>query len=161
MNDSIINFNEDKQDQIDRYLKGEMSEQECSIFEQTLIDDKILNDQFVYSKLVKEVISSRSAKLAKISQWENLALQNNSVSSLNTMRAHRLWPYRWVASILLVFSLGIFGINYLLDVLYNVDDVNQSEPTYNKNIATQDNSQSDSIVIDSLTVTPDSIIYKK
>lgn len=161
MNDSIINFNEDKQDQIDRYLKGEMSEQECSIFEQTLIDDKILNDQFVYSKLVKEVISSRSAKLAKISQWENLALQNNSVSLLNTMRAHRLWPYRWVASILLVFSLGIFGINYLLDVLYNVDDVNQSEPTYNKNIAPQDNSQSDSIVIDSLTVTPDSIIYKK
>ena len=48
MNDSIINFNEDKQDQIDRYLKGEMSEQECSIFEQTLIDDKILDDQFVY-----------------------------------------------------------------------------------------------------------------
>ena len=116
MNDSIINFNEDKQDQIDRYLKGEMSEQECSIFEQTLIDDKILNDQFVYSKLVKEVISSRSAKLEKISQWENLALQNNSVSLLDTMRAHRLWPYRWVASILLVFSLGIFGINYLLDV---------------------------------------------
>ena len=138
-----------------------MSEQECSIFEQTLIDDKILNDQFVYSKLVKEVISSRSAKLEKISQWENLALQNNSVSLLDTMRAHRLWPYRWVASILLVFSLGIFGINYLLDVLYNVDDVNQSEPTYNKNIAPQDNSQSDSIVIDSLTVTPDSIIYKK
>ena len=161
MNDSIINFNEDKQDQIDRYLKGEMSEQECSIFEQTLIDDKILNDQFVYSKLVKEVISSRSAKLEKISQWENLALQNTSVSLLVTMRAHRLWPYRWVASILLVFSLGIFGINYLLDVLYNVDDVNQSEPTYNKNIAPQDNSQSDSIVIDSLTVTPDSIIYKK
>ena len=60
-----------------------------------------------------------------------------------------------------MYSLGIFGINYLLDVLYNVDDVNQSEPTYNKNIAPQDNSQSDSIVIDSLTVTPDSIIYKK
>ena len=161
MNDSIINFNEDKQDQIDRYLKGEMSEQECSIFEQTLVDDKTLNEQFVYSKLVQEVISSRSAKLEKISKWENMAIQNNSSSLMNTMRAHRLWPYRWVASILLVFSLGIFGINYLLDVLYNVDDVNQSEPTYNKNIAPQDNSQSDSIVIDSLTVTPDSIIYKK
>ena len=161
MNDSIINFNDDKQDQIDRYLKGEMSEQECSIFEQTLVDDKTLNEQFVYSKLVQEVISSRSAKLEKISKWENMAIQNNSSSFMNTMRAHRLWPYRWVASILLVFSLGIFGINYLLDVLYNVDDVNQSEPTYNKNIAPQDNSQSDSIVIDSLTVTPDSIIYKK
>ena len=161
MNDSIINFNEDKQDQIDRYLKGEMSEQECSIFEQTLVDDKTLNEQFVYSKLVQEVISSRSAKLEKISKWENMAIQNNSSSLMNTMRDHRLWPYRWVASILLVFSLGIFGINYLLDVLYNVDDVNQSEPTYNKNIAPQDNSQSDSIVIDSLTVTPDSIIYKK
>ena len=161
MNDSIINFNEDKQDQIDRYLKGEMSEQECSIFEQTLVDDKTLNEQFVYSKLVQEVISSRSAKLEKISKWENMAIQNNSSSLMNTMRAHRLWPYRWVASILLVFSLGIFGINYLLDVLYNVDDVNQSEPTYNKNIAPQDNSQSDSIVIDSLTGTPESIIYKK
>lgn len=160
MNDSIINFNEDKQDQIDRYLKGEMSEQECSIFEQTLVVDKTLNEQFVYSKLVQEVISSRSAKLEKISKWENMAIQNNSSSLMNTMRAHHLWPYRWVASVLLIFSLSIFGINYLMDVLYKVDDVNESEPMY-KNIKPQESIQSDSIEIDSLTINTDSIIFKK
>ena len=130
------------------------------MFKQTLVDDKTLNEQFVYSKLVQQVISSRSAQLEKISKWENMAIQNNSSSLMNTMRAHRLWPYRWVASVLLIFSLSIFGINYLMDVLYKVDDVNEPEPMYN-NIKPQESIQSDSIEIDSLTINTDSIIFKK
>ena len=47
-----------------------------------------------------------------------------------------------------------------MDVLYKVDDVNESEPMYN-NIKPQESIQSDSIEIDSLTINTDSIIFKK
>lgn len=161
MNDNILNFNEERQDLIDCYLKGEMSEHECSIFEQGLMDDKELNEQFIYARLIQEVISSRSSKIEKISHWENMSLNSLDNSLLHTLIGNRLWPYRWVASVVLIFSLGILGINLIIDKSNNGNAVKESAPAIKKDLEPQEKIDSDSIIIDSTRYSLDSIIYRK
>lgn len=72
-------MNNDYQDKIDRYLLGKMSEAEALDFEKDIRNDKDLNEQFEFTKNVKEAIVGRNRRLAQIKEWkEAYEAKNNT-----------------------------------------------------------------------------------
>lgn len=155
------NFCENRQDLIDRYLKGEMSSQECSDFESLLSQDKLLQEQLDFSKLVKQSISSRSAKLEKISLWENASISQTTPSIIDSFRKHKLWSYRWVASVAIILSIGVFAINLLVNNLFLEDKDVKSPMKEEINKDSINKISADSICKDSVRTANDTIAYQK
>lgn len=154
------NFWEERQDLIDRYIRGEMSSQECSDFESSLPHDKELQEQLEFSKIVKQSISSRSAKLEKMSQWEKSDVPFNGTSISDSSWKDKFRPYRWAASVVVMLSVGIFAINMLVNHLF--EDNNSTIPTIEEvGRDSYKQVQSDSVCSDSINTVNDSIIYLK
>lgn len=154
-------FCEKRQDLIDRYLKGEMSNQECSDFESSLSQDKQLEEQLKFSKIVKESVSSRSAKLEKMSMWENVGIPQSTPSVLDSFRKYKLWKYRWVASVAIILSLGVFAINMLVENLFIEENGNSSPMREEINNDSYNKISADTVNTDSVRIVNDTIIYQK
>lgn len=103
------------QDTIDRYVRGEMSTPEQAAFEKKAEVDDELRDQLLYTQEVKNQISSRAEKLAKMQEW--MAQESmDHVSSVGKVCASnapvisstkkKVWY--WSSGIAAVFVIGVF-----------------------------------------------------
>ena len=72
-------MNQEYQDRIDKYLMGQMSEQDSRDFENEIANNRSLKEQFEFTKNVKEAIVGRNRRLAQIKEWkEAYEAKNNS-----------------------------------------------------------------------------------
>ena len=73
------------QDQIDKYVLGQMDDTEKSVFEQDVAQDAGLQEQLQFTKDVTSATKSREEKLAKMENWEDdyVFEDNRRVSATN------------------------------------------------------------------------------
>ena len=62
-------MNEERQDMIDRYIRGEMNDREKAAFETQLAADAELKDQFDFTVTTVAALRSRREKLKRIEEW--------------------------------------------------------------------------------------------
>ena len=123
-------MNNDYQDKIDRYLLGKMSEAEALDFEKDIINNKELNEQFEFTKNVKEVIVARSKRLARINEWKEAyeakintegeycptgsgyenCIKPKAEIKLEPRISTRRYLY-WISGIAAIFLVGFFVIS--------------------------------------------------
>ena len=123
-------MNNDYQDKIDRYLLGKMSEAEALDFEKDIRNDKDLNEQFEFTKNVKEAIVARSKRLAQINEWKEACETKNNTEGeyrptgsgyeysikpkteikLKPRTSTRRYLY-WISGIAAIFIVGFFVIS--------------------------------------------------
>lgn len=60
-----------KQNLVDRYVRGEMDDEERASFEQNLSEDEELREMYRFTVKVCEAVKDRNEKLDKISQWKS------------------------------------------------------------------------------------------
>ena len=58
-----------KQDLADRYIRGEMTDEERRSFEQQLGEDEELREIYRYTLRVVRVVNDRNSKIDKINRW--------------------------------------------------------------------------------------------
>lgn len=123
-------MNNDYQDKIDRYLLGKMSEAEALDFEKDIINNKELNEQFEFTKNVKEVIVARSKRLARINGWKEAyeakintegeyrptgsgyeySIKPKAEIKLEPRISTRRYLY-WISGVAAIFIVGFFVIS--------------------------------------------------
>lgn len=123
-------MNNDYQDKIDRYLLGKMSEAEALDFEKDLRNDKDLNEQFEFTKNVKDVIVARSKRLTQINEWKEAyeakkntegeycptgsgyeySIKPKTEIKLESRTSTRRYLY-WISGIAAIFVVGFFIIS--------------------------------------------------
>ncbi len=90
------------QDDIDKYLLGRMSDEDCALFEAKCAENPELKEQLEHTQDVKAVISERSKMLAKIQEWDDKYDANEKVASNKVT-----WIY-WLSGIAAVLVIGFF-----------------------------------------------------
>lgn len=160
MTKKMNTFNEEKQDLIDRFLKGEMTKQECSGFIESLKNDKQLREQLKYTELIKTLISSRITKSQKITTWEKININNPYHFLSSPVGGSSFKIYKWVGIAVFLFSLGIMAINIITDYIF--PDKNNEIP-YKPLKTGEDNSslKLDTLEIDTVKIINDSLINQK
>ena len=123
-------MNNDYQDKIDRYLLGKMSEAEALDFEKDIRNDKDFNEQFEFTKNVKDVIVARSKRLAQINEWKEAyeakkntegecrptgsgyeySIKPKTEIKLEPRTSTRRYLY-WISGIAAIFVVGFFVIS--------------------------------------------------
>jgi len=63
-------MNQEYQEKIDQYLLGQMSDQDCLVFENEIDNNQELKKQFEFTKNVKDAIVGRNRRLSQIYEWE-------------------------------------------------------------------------------------------
>ena len=124
------------QDQIDKYVLGQMDDTEKSVFEQDVAQDAGLQEQLQFTKDVTSATKSREEKLAKIENWEDdyVFEDNRRVSATNyrpTGSGYDACPspsteqtfakprssgkkvFYWTSGIAAIFIAGFFLVNNL------------------------------------------------
>lgn len=96
---------EQRQDQIDRYIRGEMTAEECKRFERLLDENAALREEYEFTKQVQEALKRRSARLRLMEQWNKEAEQQ----AVGVTDRHR---HRWI--------FGVAGGSILAAVLIAV-----------------------------------------
>lgn len=97
---------EQKQDQIDRYIRGEMNPEECKCFERLLDEDVELREKYEFTKQMREALKSRSAKLRLMEQWNEESEQYSG----GTVAGHSRRRILSVAGGFLLIAVLIIGI---------------------------------------------------
>lgn len=100
-------MDERKQEYIDRYIKNEMSVQERQCFEERLVSDAELREQYEFTLQVQTVLRSRAEKLERMKDWDNASAEKN------TMIANRKRT-GWVAAVILTAAAAWVGGTFLL-----------------------------------------------
>lgn len=124
------------QDQIDKYVLGQMDDTEKSVFEQDVAQDAELQEQLLFTKDVTSATKSREEKLAKMENWEDdyVFEDNRRVSATNyrpTGSGYDACPspsaeqtfakprssgkkaFYWISGIAAIFIAGFFLVNNL------------------------------------------------
>ena len=124
------------QDQIDKYVLGQMDDTEKSVFEQDVAQDAGLQEQLQFTKDVTSATKSREEKLAKMENWEDdyVFEDNRRVSATNyrpTGSGYDACPspsteqtfakprssgkkvFYWISGIAAIFIAGFFLVNNL------------------------------------------------
>ena len=124
------------QDQIDKYVLGQMDDTEKSVFEQDVAQDAGLQEQLQFTKDVTSATKSREEKLAKMENWEDdyVFEDNRRVSATNyrpTGSGYDACPspsaeqtfakprssgkkvFYWTSGIAAIFIAGFFLVNNL------------------------------------------------
>ena len=124
------------QDQIDKYVLGQMDDTEKSVFEQDVAQDAELQEQLQFTKDVTSATKSREEKLAKMKNWEDdyVFEDNRRVSATNyrpTGSGYDACPspsteqtiakprssgkkvFYWISGIAAIFIAGFFLVNNL------------------------------------------------
>lgn len=63
-------MNEQKQDQIDRYVRGEMTGEERQRFESELMQDAELRKEYEFIRQVQDTLKDRKEKVQLMAQWD-------------------------------------------------------------------------------------------
>lgn len=113
------------QDKIDQYLLGEMSAAESKRFETELGNDKELNEQYRFTKMVRDELREQVELKLKMQNWRRD--MNSTSFSLKYI----------IGGIAAVVAIGIFLL---------IPDFNDSEPSYGNK---RDNSDQEVIQSDS------------
>lgn len=93
----------DFQDKIDDYVLGRMSVEERADFEKEVDLDEEKREQLEFTRNVKNAISSRQDKLAKLAKMKARYEHNDKASSM------RIWW--WVSGIAAALIIGLFVFN--------------------------------------------------
>lgn len=103
-------MNEQRQDQIDRYVRGEMTTEESRRFEEALAKDADLRADYDFTKQVQETLKNRKMKLDLMKQWDQEEKDEETVS-MTARHRHRV-AFRLAGGIFLVAALvtGVFFI---------------------------------------------------
>jgi hypothetical protein len=122
------------QDQIDKYVLGQMTDTEKSTFEQEVAHDAELQEQFLFTQDVALATKSREEKLSKMKKWDDdyVFEDDRRVSTANnhpTGRRYDLCPspsmeqtfekprfsrkkvLYWISGIAAIFITGFFLVN--------------------------------------------------
>jgi hypothetical protein len=125
------------QDQIDKYVLGQMDDTEKSVFEQDVAQDAGLQEQLQFTKDVTSATKSREEKLAKMENWEDdyVFEDERRVAAANyrpTGSGYDACPspsieqtfakprssgkkfFYWITGIAAIFIAGFFLVNNLL-----------------------------------------------
>lgn len=119
----------DFQDRIDEYILGRMSDEKKAQFEAEVNQDESKKEQLEFTKNVKEAISSREDKMAKLKMMQRMydrehqqvAASVRATGTDNYQYSHapqnveekkpskRIW--RWTSGIAAVLVIGLFVVN--------------------------------------------------
>lgn len=116
-------MNEQQQDKIDEYLLGRMSVEGKKRFEQELLENKCLREQYNYTRLLKETISEYALLQERMSRWDRemeeeqqnekllevAAVSDASSGMAVKFKNLRIWI--WISGIAAVLVVGLFVIN--------------------------------------------------
>lgn len=100
-------MDEIKQDRIDRYILGQLSEEEKIRFEEDLSKDIELYEQYKYTNMLKETISSRAHIEELMCQWDK-EFDENSEEGHYPKWNKKIWY--WTSAIAAIFIATIFII---------------------------------------------------
>ena len=123
-------MNQEYQDRIDKYLMGQMSEQDSRDFENEIANNRGLKEQFEFTKNVKEAIVGRNRRLAQIKEWKEAYEAKNKTEGdyrptgsgyeysikpkaeikLEPRTSTRRYLY-WISGIAAIFVVGFFVIS--------------------------------------------------
>lgn len=103
-------MNEQKQNQIDRYVRNEMTAEERVHFEAELAEDENLRMEYEFTKQVQDTLKNRQEKLEMMRAWDE---EEKQESVLETARYRRRRRLRVAGGFLLVAVL-IAGFFLLL-----------------------------------------------
>jgi hypothetical protein len=93
-------------EEIERYLDGEMTDQERLAFEQRLTTEPLLKQEYdVLSSVIKQVQNSKRDELKSLLQKADLELDDKPVSQ---PKGILFWRYAIAASITLMIGLSVF-----------------------------------------------------
>ncbi len=104
-------------EEIERYLDSEMTERERVLFEQRLIEEPLLKQEFdVLSAVVRQVSESKRHELKTLLQEADKELDNGNVSSTSgrqkqtAIDGNRFWNYAIAACITLIVGISMFWL---------------------------------------------------
>ena len=123
-------MNQEYQDRIDKYLMGQMSEQDSRVFENEIANTRGLKEQFEFTKNVKEAIVGRNRRLAQIKEWKEAyeaknktegdyrptgsgyeySIKPKAETKLEPRISTRRYLY-WISGIAAIFVVGFFVIS--------------------------------------------------
>lgn len=134
--------NNNFQDRIDEYLlHGDtMSEEDKAQFLKEIEEDAEKQEQYEFTKNVKQAIVSRGEKLKAMTEFQK------------EMKSHyhrKTWL--WISSIAAILVVGFFAINPLLVETSSHDNVRGDENDVFEMTAPADNIDTDSISSDTIT----------
>lgn len=109
MEHSYEQYQTERQDRIDRYVLGRMTEEERKEFEQDMADDHELREQTVFTECVRRAVVSREEKLAKMRKWDKKTVPDvHSVADSGNRK-----PLYWISSIAAVLVVGFFVVQLM------------------------------------------------
>ena len=94
------------QDQIDKYVLGQMDDTEKTAFEQEAAQNTELQEQLQFTKDVASATKSRDEKLAKMENWED-----DYVFEDDRRKGKKV--FYWISGIAAIFIAGFFLVNNL------------------------------------------------
>ena len=121
-------MNQEYQDRIDKYLLGQISEQDSQAFENEIANNRNLKEQFEFTKNVKEAIDGRNRRLAQIKEWKeayeakktlekeeyrptgsgyDYSIKPQTEIELKPQSSKRRYLY-WISGIAAIFVVGFF-----------------------------------------------------
>ena len=136
-------MNKEYQDRIDKYLLGQMSEQDSQNFENEIANNRDLKEQFEFTKNVKEAIVGRKRRLAQIKEWKeayeakkslekeeyrptgsgyDYSIRPQTEIEFKPQSSRRRYLY-WISGIAAIFIVGFF--------LFSSDFLNNEEISNN------------------------------
>lgn len=121
-------MNQEYQDRIDKYLLGQMSQQDSQNFENEIANNRDIKEQFEFTKNVKEAIVGRNRRLAQIKEWKeayeakkslekeeyrstgsgyDYSIRPQTEIELKPKSSKRRYLY-WISGIAAIFVVGFF-----------------------------------------------------
>lgn len=110
-------MNTNNQDKIDRYLLNKMPEDERRSFEQELETDPDLNNDYLFTKALKEELGYRAEIEEKMSRW-NEEIEQSSKKKALTKR-------KWIYTVTSLAAIAVFGFFFTF-LNNNVSDTTES-----------------------------------
>ena len=109
MEHSYEQYQTERQDRIDRYVLGRMTEEERKEFEQDMADDHELREQTEFTQRVRAAVVSREEKLAKMREWDKKTAQENPAATSSGIRKQ----IYWISTIAAVLVVGFFVVQLM------------------------------------------------
>ena len=133
--------NNNFQDRIDEYLlhSDTMSEEDKAQFLKEIEEDAEKQEQYEFTKNVKQAIVSRGEKLKAMTEFQKEMKRSN----------RKTWL--WISSIAAILVVGFFAINPLLVETSSHDNVRGDENDVFELTAPADSIDTDSISTDTIT----------
>ena len=112
-------MNNEIQNKIDAYLRGEMTVEDIRKFEFEVENDPSLSEQLELTRQLQQVLTKRQAKLEKMAQWDR-EIHQSSVSKQPSNR----WRWLYVGMVAVACLLGVFVLfptDRKVDYVYDAD----------------------------------------